>query len=280
MPLTLHLRIDRYDEKKDAFDRACKQASGCSTRPVSCGQMLKAMSFSALNIHIYTLSAGEYRVSAGELKVSRQVGLPCNPRARRPKLKNGLPLFLAAFSRLLSCRHGGATSFLLLLRVHGPCRSLRSSHLSWVCRACLFYSSRVISSTRSAPPDLATVKDFLRFKAAAGKGMIVEQTTCDSLNTFAEWFFAGFTRVTDTEINKEDRSEVYDVSIFYHLMARPDLILTSGSEKSCLKKASSPISRGQSIILPNAMFVACYEPHGRGHAVHRRFDGGDFIGYR
>jgi hypothetical protein len=87
-------------------------------------------------------------------------------------------------------------------------------------------------------PDLATVKDFLRFKAAAGKGMIAEQTTCDSLNTFAEWFFAGFTRVTDTEINKEDRSEVYDVSIFYHLMARPDLILTSGSEKSCLRKAS------------------------------------------
>jgi hypothetical protein len=66
-----------------------------------------------------------------------------------------------------------------------------------------------------------------------------------------------------TEINKEDRSEVYDVSIFHHLMARPDLILTSGSEKSCLRKASSLISRGQSIILPNAMFVACYEPHGR-----------------
>jgi hypothetical protein len=37
---------------------------------------------------------------------------------------------------------------------------------------------------------------------------------------------AGFTRVTDTEINKEDRSEVYDVNIFHHLMARPDLILT------------------------------------------------------
>jgi hypothetical protein len=36
-------------------------------------------------------------------------------------------------------------------------------------------------------------------------------------------------RVTDTEINKEDRSEVYDVSIFHHLMARLDLILTSGS---------------------------------------------------
>ena len=112
-------------------------------------------------------------------------------------------------------------------------------------------------------PDLVTVKDFLRFHAAAGKGMIVEQTTCDSLNTFAEWFFAGFTRVTDTEINKNDRSEVYDVSIFHHLMARPDLILPSGFEKSCLRKASSSISRGQSIILPNAMFGACYEPHGR-----------------
>ncbi len=34
-----------------------------------------------------TLSAGEYRVSGGELKVSRQVGLPRNSRARRPKPK-------------------------------------------------------------------------------------------------------------------------------------------------------------------------------------------------
>ena len=57
-------------------------------------------------------------------------------------------------------------------------------------------------------PDLVTVKDFLRFHAAAGKGMIVEQTTCDSLNTFAEWFFAGFTRVTDAPTNEENRSEV------------------------------------------------------------------------
>jgi hypothetical protein len=30
-------------------------------------------------------------------------------------------------------------------------------------------------------PDLATAKDFLRFHAATG--MIVKQTTCDSLNT-------------------------------------------------------------------------------------------------
>ena len=30
--------------------------------------------------------------------------------------------------------------------------------------------------------------------------------TVDSINTNAEWFFAGFTRVTGTEINEEDRA--------------------------------------------------------------------------
>jgi len=34
-----------------------------------------------------TLSAGKYRVSGGKLKVSRQAGLPRNPRARRLKPK-------------------------------------------------------------------------------------------------------------------------------------------------------------------------------------------------
>jgi hypothetical protein len=57
-------------------------------------------------------------------------------------------------------------------------------------------------------PDLATVKDFLRFHAAAGKSTIVEQMTCDSLNTFAEWFFAGFVRVTDTPINGKDHKQL------------------------------------------------------------------------
>jgi hypothetical protein len=74
-----------------------------------------------------TLSAGEHKVSGGESRVSRQVGLPHNLRAPRSKLKNILPLLLAAFSRLLSCRHG-ATS--VLLRVHGLCRRLRDSRLS------------------------------------------------------------------------------------------------------------------------------------------------------
>jgi hypothetical protein len=39
----------------------------------------------------------------------------------------------------------------------------------------------------------------------------MEQTICNSLNAFTELFFAGFTRVTDTPINEENRSEVYDV---------------------------------------------------------------------
>ena len=47
-------------------------------------------------------------------------------------------------------------------------------------------------------PNLATAKDFLHFFAAKGKGKIVEQITCDSLNSVAEWLFGGFTRVTDT----------------------------------------------------------------------------------
>ena len=65
-------------------------------------------------------------------------------------------------------------------------------------------------------PDLATVKDFLRFHAAASKGKIKEKITSDSLNTFAEWFFAGFSRVTETQTDADDRSEVYDLySLLY-----------------------------------------------------------------
>lgn len=66
-------------------------------------------------------------------------------------------------------------------------------------------------------PDLATLKDFFRFYAATSKGKIVEKMTSDSLNTFTEWFFAGFERVTGTPIDANDGSEVYNVSILHHL---------------------------------------------------------------
>jgi hypothetical protein len=60
--------------------------------------------------------------------------------------------------------------------------------------------------------NLATVKDFIRFHVATSRGMIVTQLTADSVNTFAEWFFAGFTRVTGTSTDAQERSEVYHVS--------------------------------------------------------------------
>ena len=67
----------------------------------------------------------------------------------------------------------------------------------------------------SSPLDLATIKDFFRFHAAISRGRIDDtRTTVDSLNTFAEWFFAGFARVTGNTINEEDRRAVYDVSTF------------------------------------------------------------------
>jgi hypothetical protein len=40
-------------------------------------------------------------------------------------------------------------------------------------------------------PDVPTVKDFIRFSAAASRGKVVELPTVDSVNAFAGWFFAG-----------------------------------------------------------------------------------------
>ena len=65
------------------------------------------------------------------------------------------------------------------------------------------------------PLDLPTIKDFLRFVIATSRGIIDDRqkkVTVDSMNTFAEWFFAGFARVTGNRINEEDRCAVYNVS--------------------------------------------------------------------
>ena len=61
-------------------------------------------------------------------------------------------------------------------------------------------------------PDLATVKDFIRFYIATSKPQLdkrEKRPTADSINIAAEWFFAGFTRVTGTDTKAEDRSKVY-----------------------------------------------------------------------
>lgn len=55
------------------------------------------------------------------------------------------------------------------------------------------------------PLGLATIKDFLRFHVVISRGRVDdERITVDSVNTFAEWFFAGFARNTGNLINEED----------------------------------------------------------------------------
>jgi hypothetical protein len=55
-------------------------------------------------------------------------------------------------------------------------------------------------------PDLATIKDFLRYYASSSDPRIdQEYMTPNSLGTVAEWFFAGFARVTGTSVKEGDR---------------------------------------------------------------------------
>lgn len=58
--------------------------------------------------------------------------------------------------------------------------------------------------------------DFVRFHATSGDGRIARSglITADSSNTFMEWFFAGFARVTGKTIDEEDRKKVYQVGTF------------------------------------------------------------------
>ena len=66
-----------------------------------------------------------------------------------------------------------------------------------------------------SPLDLVKIKDFLHFVIATSRGSINDRqkkVTVDSMNTFAEWFFARFARVTGSRIDEKDRCAVYDVS--------------------------------------------------------------------
>jgi hypothetical protein len=85
-------------------------------------------------------------------------------------------------------------------------------------------------------PNLATVRDFIRFYIATSRPRLAEQPTVDSINTVAEWFFAGFTRVTGTETDAEERSEVYNVSSCFCpilLSIGRNLIGIVGAESPC-----------------------------------------------
>ena len=60
-------------------------------------------------------------------------------------------------------------------------------------------------------PDLASVKDFLRFHAASGSGIITNRITVDSAKSFMEWFFAGFEARTGSVFSPEFRHTIYKV---------------------------------------------------------------------
>lgn len=64
-------------------------------------------------------------------------------------------------------------------------------------------------------PDLAIVKDFLRFYIHTSQPGLTTSTTTDLMRTICEWFFAGFARVTKTAVPDDVKSEVYS--------ARPSL---------------------------------------------------------
>ncbi len=42
-------------------------------------------------------------------------------------------------------------------------------------------------------PNLATVKDFLRFPMPTSRSILTDRPTADFINSEAEWFFRGFT---------------------------------------------------------------------------------------
>lgn len=60
-------------------------------------------------------------------------------------------------------------------------------------------------------PDLATVKDFIRFYISSTHGMLTVRPTMSSVKNFAERFFAGFTRVTKQSFDWKDTQDVYHV---------------------------------------------------------------------
>ena len=85
----------------------------------------------------------------------------------------------------------------------------------------LLLDNKEKDSSHSSPPslqaglpslDLATIKDFLRFYALGSDGGLDVRMTAESLNSQAERFFAGFTRVTRSIVTEQDRSHIYNVS--------------------------------------------------------------------
>lgn len=60
-------------------------------------------------------------------------------------------------------------------------------------------------------PDLATVKDFIRFYISSTHGMLTVRPIMSSVKNFAERFFTGFTCVTKQLFDWKDTQDVYHV---------------------------------------------------------------------
>jgi hypothetical protein len=81
-------------------------------------------------------------------------------------------------------------------------------------------------------PACSEVKDFLRFYGLQSKGRINKHASAESIKSQAEFFFAGFTRVTGTQTVEEERSEVYWVcALSVVLVENPKLISTQWSKR-------------------------------------------------
>ena len=60
-------------------------------------------------------------------------------------------------------------------------------------------------------PNLATIKDFVRFYVSSTDGILTLRPTKSSVLNFAERFFAGYTRITKSVFDKKDSDDVYTV---------------------------------------------------------------------
>jgi hypothetical protein len=77
------------------------------------------------------------------------------------------------------------------------------------------------------------IKDFFRFYVATSHPRIDNVPTVDSIYSITEFFFAGFTRVIETVLPEDIRSEVYSVRVFLvYASLRASLTIGSGYGKT------------------------------------------------
>lgn len=82
-------------------------------------------------------------------------------------------------------------------------------------------------------PDLAVVKEWVRYYIAASYPVLTTTMTTDSMGTISESFFAGFEQATGTIVPTDFRSEVYSVWCSPSGTDSPILLIRgSGSVKS------------------------------------------------